>query len=304
MRILSIIFTLLMFANTVFAAPFEADAKTKRIPAGTVLSLQLLSPIDTRTNSEGDYFNAMLLTEQVSGANVILPSGSVVRGCVRAITQPKRFSKGAVLYLDFDHVVTPSGRQLPLAMGLTGITHLTADGGIYGSLGYGEAVQENWEKTKEITSSAIDVGLSVSRVGSNAQFKAVKKTSSSLKMEISQFHELEAFNQFGSDIDIETKKILKHGAILEEILKQNQYLSLSTSEETIYLFAAKSGLLDDLEVEKVKSFLTSLYKYIKDFNKEIIIEIEEKHDLSQDKFDELKNIILNFKKELLLNNGN
>ena len=116
-------------------------------------------------------------------------------------------------------------------------------------------------------------------------------------MEISQFHELEAFNQFGSDIDIETKKILKHGAILEEILKQNQYLSLSTSEETIYLFAAKSGLLDDLEVEKVKSFLTSLYKYIKDFNKEIIIEIEEKHDLSQDKFDELKNIILNFKKE-------
>ena len=151
---------------------------------------------------------------------------------------------------------------------------------------------------------AIDVGLSVSRVGSNAQFKAVKKTSSSLKMEISQFHELEAFNQFGSDIDIETKKILKHGAILEEILKQNQYLSLSTSEETIYLFAAKSGLLDDLEVEKVKSFLTSLYKYIKDFNKEIIIEIEEKHDLSQDKFDELKNIILNFKKEQLLNNGN
>ena len=149
-----------MFANTVFAAPFEADAKTKRIPAGTVLSLQLLSPIDTRTNAEGDYFNAMLLTEQVSGANVILPSGSVVRGCVRGITPPKRFSKGAVLYLDFDHVVTPSGRQLPLAMGLTGITHLTADGGIYGSLGYGEAVQENWQKTKEITSNAVDVGLS------------------------------------------------------------------------------------------------------------------------------------------------
>ena len=160
MRILSIIFTLLLFANTVFAAPFEADAKTKRIPAGTVLSLQLLSPIDTRTNSEGDYFNAMLLTEQVSGANVILPAGSVVRGCVRSITQPKRFSKGAVLYLDFDHVVTPSGRQLPLAMGLTGITHLTADGGIYGSLGYGEAVQENWEKTKEITTNAVEVGLS------------------------------------------------------------------------------------------------------------------------------------------------
>lgn len=160
MRVIALFLTILMFTGTVFAAPFEADAKTKRIPAGTVLSLQLLSPIDTRTNSEGDYFNAMLLTEQVSGANVILPSGSVVRGSVRGITQPKRFSKGAVLYLDFDHVVTPSGRQLPLAMGLTGITHLTADGGIYGSLGYGEAVQENWDKTKEITSNAVDVGLS------------------------------------------------------------------------------------------------------------------------------------------------
>ncbi len=160
MRVVALFLTILMFTGTVFAAPFEADAKTKRIPAGTVLSLQLLSPIDTRTNSEGDYFNAMLLTEQVSGANVILPSGSVVRGSVRGITQPKRFSKGAVLYLDFDHVVTPSGRQLPLAMGLTGITHLTADGGIYGSLGYGEAVQENWDKTKEITSNAVDVGLS------------------------------------------------------------------------------------------------------------------------------------------------
>lgn len=160
MRVIALFLTILMFTGTVFAAPFEADAKTKRIPAGTVLSLQLLSPIDTRTNSEGDYFNAMLLTEQVSGTNVILPSGSVVRGSVRGITQPKRFSKGAVLYLDFDHVVTPSGRQLPLAMGLTGITHLTADGGIYGSLGYGEAVQENWDKTKEITSNAVDVGLS------------------------------------------------------------------------------------------------------------------------------------------------
>ncbi len=151
---------------------------------------------------------------------------------------------------------------------------------------------------------AIDVGLSVSRVGSNAQFKVIKKTSSSLKMEISQFHELEAFNQFGSDIDQETKKILKHGEILEEILKQNQYVSLTTSEETIYLLSAKTGLIDDLEVDKVKQFLSSLYRYIKDFHKEIIGEIEEKHDLNNEKLEELKNIISDFKKEQLLNNGN
>lgn len=160
MRALSIILSIILIGMTAIASPFEADAKTKRIPAGTVLSLQLLSPIDTRTNSEGDYFNAMLLTEQVSGTSVILPSGSVIRGSVKAITAPRSFSRGAVLYLDFDHVVTPSGRQLPLAMSLTGITHLTPDGGIYGSLGYGEAVKENWEKTKEITVNAVDVGLS------------------------------------------------------------------------------------------------------------------------------------------------
>lgn len=151
---------------------------------------------------------------------------------------------------------------------------------------------------------AIDVGLSVSRVGSNAQFKVIKKTSSSLKMEISQFHELEAFNQFGNDIDVATKKILKHGAVLEEILKQNQYSSLKTSEEAVYLFAAKNNYLDDLEIEKIKPFLSSLYRYIKDFHKEIIEKIDNEHVLSDIEFNKLNEIISNFKKEQLLNNGN
>lgn len=160
MKFLSTILALIITTGTVFAAPFEADAKTKRIPEGTTLSIQLLSPIDTRTNAIGDCFNAILLTEQVSGANVILPSGSVIRGSVKDIIPSKYFSRGATLYLDFDHVVTPSGRQLPMSVSVYGITHLTADGGIYGSLGYGEAIKENCEKVKEITSKAIEVGLS------------------------------------------------------------------------------------------------------------------------------------------------
>lgn len=160
MKFLSIILSMILFAGYACAAPFEADAKTKRIPAGTTFSVQLLSSIDTRTSTVGDYFNAILLTEQISGANVILPSGSVMRGSVKDIIPSKYFSRGATLYLDFDHVVTPSGRQLPLAVSVYGITHLTADGGIYGSLGYGEAVKENWGRAKEITSNAIEVGLS------------------------------------------------------------------------------------------------------------------------------------------------
>lgn len=160
MKFLSTILSLILLVGSVSAAPFEADAKTKRIPEGTTLSIQLLSSVDTRKNSAGDYFNAILLTEQISGANVILPSGSVIRGSVRDIIPAKYFSRGATLYLDFDHVVTPSGRQLPLSVSVYGITHLTPDGGIYGSLGYSEAIQENWNKTKEITKNAIDVGLS------------------------------------------------------------------------------------------------------------------------------------------------
>ena len=160
MKIWTIFLSFILLASSVCASPFEADAKTKRIPAGTTLSIQLLSSVDTRENTVGDCFNAILLTEQIAGANVILPSGSVIRGSVKDIIPSNYFSRGATLYLDFDHVVTPSGRQLPLSVSVYGITHLTADGGIYGSLGYGEAVQENWEKTKEITTNAIEVGLS------------------------------------------------------------------------------------------------------------------------------------------------
>jgi hypothetical protein len=172
MKLLSTIFALIIFATTAIAAPFEADAKTKRIPAGTTFSLQLLSPIDTRTNVVGDYFTAVLLTEQVSGSSVVLPSGSVVRGSVSNLKEAQYFSRGATLYLDFDHVVTPSGRQLPLVMSICGITHLTADGGIYGSLGYGEAVQENWENAKDFTINAVDAGLATKEYLNGIQYVA------------------------------------------------------------------------------------------------------------------------------------
>ncbi len=151
---------------------------------------------------------------------------------------------------------------------------------------------------------AIDIGLSVSRVGSSAQYKIIKKASASLKMEISNYHDLAAFNQFGSDIDASTKVILKHGSVLEEILKQNQYESLKTSEEAIYLFAAKNNFLDDLEIKDVKPFLSSLYRYINDFHNELIEEIDNNHILSDEKINELVEAIASFKKEQSLGNGN
>lgn len=160
MRILTIILSLFLFANTVSAAPFNAKAKTKRIPAGTEFQLQLTNPVSSY-NAEGTEFSAILLNEQSNDVDVILPMGSLVRGTIKKVEAPKRFSKGAVLYLDFDHVVTPNGRQLPLSMSVVGRTDLTYDGGIAGSKGYKEALGENWEKTKDITSTATEWGSDV-----------------------------------------------------------------------------------------------------------------------------------------------
>lgn len=150
---------LMLFANIANAVPYRADAKTRRIPAGAKLKLQLMNPVNTIAGNEGDAFNAMLLEDQTSGTNIILPSGSIVRGSISKIKPVRRLSRGAVIYLDFDHVVTPNGRQLPLTMSVCNRADLTDDGGIYGSKGYGEAIKKNWAKTVDITKSSTQFGV-------------------------------------------------------------------------------------------------------------------------------------------------
>ena len=158
MRYIAIILSLLIFAQVSISAPFNAKAKTKRIPAGTQFELQLTTPVSTLVNQAGSEFSAILITDQTADSDVILPMGSLVRGTVRRIEGSKRFSKGAVLYLDFDHVVTPNGRQLPLSMTVVGREDLTLDGGIAGSKGYKDALVENWHKTKDITKTCTEWG--------------------------------------------------------------------------------------------------------------------------------------------------
>ena len=113
---LLIILSICVTTANVLAAPLKADAKTKRIPAGTTFQLEFLQPVSTYSGSMGDSFVATLLNEQTSGSSVILPAGTVVRGSISDVKTAKYFSRGARLYLDFDHVVTPSGRQIPLDM--------------------------------------------------------------------------------------------------------------------------------------------------------------------------------------------
>ena len=157
-KILSILVLSLFLAQTVMAAPFNANAKTKRIAAGTKFELKLMNSISTSTNLEGQEFQAILLTDQTQDDDVILPMGSLIRGSIKKIIPAKTLSRGAILYLDFDHIVTPNGRQIPLTLSITGRTDMTFDGGISASHGYKQAVIENWNKTCDITKSATNWG--------------------------------------------------------------------------------------------------------------------------------------------------
>ena len=159
MRALLIIFSLFAFMNMSFAAPYKGDAKSARIPAGTAFELQLMQTIDTLANQEGDVCNFVLLNDQKYHHNVVLPSGSIVRGSISRIKTAKLCSRGAVLYIDFDHIVTPTGRQVPLSLGFIGLPKVTYDGGIYNQKGYGEALQNNWNKCVDITKISTNYGL-------------------------------------------------------------------------------------------------------------------------------------------------
>ncbi len=129
---------------------------------------------------------------------------------------------------------------------------------------------------------AVDSGLSVSRVGSSAQTKAIKSVSSSLKLDLAQYHEMLTFSQFGSDLDAATKKILDHGAMLTELLKQPQYSPMTMTDQVLSLFAAKNGYIDGIAIEDVASFEKSLHRYFHENLKDLCDEIEEKGVLSDE----------------------
>ncbi len=128
---------------------------------------------------------------------------------------------------------------------------------------------------------AIDSGLSVSRVGGSAQIKAMKQVASSLKISLANYQELKDFARFGSDLDPKTKEILKHGEVLVELFKQDQYFPFSMERQILELFAVNHAYLDDLETNKVNFFLDGLYEYVKNFHSEILEEIKDKKVISE-----------------------
>lgn len=141
---------------------------------------------------------------------------------------------------------------------------------------------------------AIDTGLSVSRVGSAAQIKAMKQVSGSLKLELAQYAEMQAFAQFGSDLDAATKATLDHGAKVREVLKQAQYSPRSVSTQVITLFALKYGFTKTLEVEQVSAFMDQLVEHINMTQRDIIDEINEQKAISADLEKRMKDVMSAF----------
>ena len=143
---------------------------------------------------------------------------------------------------------------------------------------------------------AVNVGLSVSRVGSAAQTKAMKKVAGSIKLELAQYREMAAFAQFGSDLDAATQKLLNRGAKLTELLKQNQYSPLTVAEQVISVFTGVRGYLDDLELTEIKKFETEILEKIKNEKNEIISTIQTTGKLEKEVEDSLVQIIQEYKK--------
>ena len=156
-KILTLLTALIVLATSVNAANvYKSKAETKRIPKGTKFQIQLQEPVGTKDNQVEDYFSAILLKDEKTNTSVVLPAGSLIRGTISNIKPAKRLSKGAVLYLDFDHIVTPKGRQMPLDMAVYATMKTTFDGGLYDTLNYGEAIQKNWDTTVDITANSVN----------------------------------------------------------------------------------------------------------------------------------------------------
>ncbi len=139
---------------------------------------------------------------------------------------------------------------------------------------------------------ALNAGLSVSRVGSAAQIKAMKKVAGKLKLDLAQFRELEAFAQFGSDLDESTRQRLERGKRITEVLKQAQYNPLPQSKQVAIIYAAANGYLDKLPVDKVAEFEEKLFNKLDNEAKEVLEFIEQKGDLDEENEEKLKQHIL------------
>ena len=143
---------------------------------------------------------------------------------------------------------------------------------------------------------AVNVGLSVSRVGSAAQTKAMKKVAGSIKLELAQYREMAAFAQFGSDLDASTQKLLNRGSKLTELLKQDQYSPMTVAEQVVSVYSGVKGYLDSINTSQIRSFEKGLLELVKSEKPEILESIQKSGKIEENTEKLLSEVIDNYKK--------
>jgi F-type H+-transporting ATPase subunit alpha len=146
---------------------------------------------------------------------------------------------------------------------------------------------------------AVNVGLSVSRVGGAAQVKSMKKVAGTLRLELAQFREKQAFAQFGSDLDAATRAQLARGARLVEILKQGQYAPMPVELQVLSIFTVTSGLADKLEIEQIRPFEEGLHRFMQTTHKDVLDELRQKKELDKEVTEKLKRCISSFVEQFI-----
>ena len=145
---------------------------------------------------------------------------------------------------------------------------------------------------------AINVGLSVSRVGGDAQIKAMKKVAGRIRLDLAQFRELEAFAQFGSDLDEKTRAQIERGRRTVEVLKQGQYEPMAVEHQVAIIYALINGFLDDVAVEKIREFEDGFHKFIDDQAQEVVKLISEKKELAPEVIEAIEKTIKDYKQTI------
>jgi F-type H+-transporting ATPase subunit alpha len=148
---------------------------------------------------------------------------------------------------------------------------------------------------------AVNVGLSVSRVGGSAQIKAMKQVAGKLRMDLAQYRALAAFAQLSTDLDPVTKAQIERGSRMVELLKQKQYLPLSVEKQVVLMFAGTYGLIDDIPISKVSEFEEKFLDYMETVQSKVLKTIKTEKMLSDETIGKLKKIITDFKKSFITN---
>lgn len=146
---------------------------------------------------------------------------------------------------------------------------------------------------------AINVGLSVSRVGGSAQIKAMKQVAGKLRLDLAQYRELAAFTQFSSDLDPTTKAQIERGSRMTELLKQRQYVPLSVEDQIVLMFAGTYGFLDDVPVAKITDFADKYLEYMNSIHRKLLTDIRKEAKLSDEMIEKLKKAVTDFKKKFV-----